>query len=171
MLFRNPAEVNYRAVRDMGLAAWFGGSLMGLAGLAAASESQPDAASRHRVLDAGWKGGRGLIAGSVTAYLAGTGLVRFNGKALEKNGVPKWISEGVEDPIRTGVTVVALGAAVTAKRLRAKGSRLYQQHAGEAAAEQHAEKLRRTAHVMHVIVPAATGYLLYSHLKQDMRRK
>ncbi|MDR7299895.1 hypothetical protein [Haloactinomyces albus] len=171
MIFRNPAEVNYRAIRDMGLAAWFGSSLMGLAGLVPASESQPDAATRHRVLDAGWKGSRGLVAGSVTAYLAGTGLVRFQGKAFTANGVPRWITEGVENKARTAVTVVALSAAITAKRLRAEGSKLHDQHSGEGVAMEQAEKLRKMAHTMHVIVPAATGYLLYSHLKQDMRRK
>lgn len=169
MVLRNPAEVNYRAVRDMGLAAWFGSSLMGLAGLVAASESQQDPATRHRVLDAGWKGSRGLLAGSVAAYVLGTGLVRFDGQILDKNNNPRWMTEGVEDPARTAVLITALTAAIWAKRTRAKGTKLYKKH-GRGAVER-AERLRRRSHALHTVVPAATGWLLYSHLKQDMRRR
>ncbi len=169
MVFRNPAEVNYRAVRDMGLAAWFGGSLMGLAGLVSASKSQQDPGERHHVLDAGWKGSRWFLAGAITAYLVGTGLVRFDGEMLGRNNVPRWIQEGPENPARTATTIVALLAAVGAKWLRAEGTKLYMNQ-GSAAVDQ-AERLRKQAHALHAVVPAATGWLLYSHLKQDMRRR
>jgi hypothetical protein len=171
VVFRNPPEVNYRAVRDMGLAAWFGGSLMNLAGLVPASESQPDPVQRHRVLDAGLRGSRGLVTAAVAAYLFGTGLVRFDGRPFDANGVPQWIAHGVESQARTAVTVVALGAAITAKRLRDKGAKLFESQPADSGAVQQAEQLRKRAHMMHVIVPAATGWLLYSHLKQDMRRR
>ena len=169
MVFRNPSEVNYRAVRDMGLAAWFGSSLMGLAGLVPASKSQDDPGDRHRVLDAGWKGSRGLLTGAIGAYIVGTGLVRFDGKMLDPQGNPLWVQKGVEDPARTAVTVTALVAAVGAKRLRAKGTKLYKKH-GRGAVDK-AERLRKQSHLLHSVVPAATGWLLYSHLKQDMRRR
>jgi hypothetical protein len=171
VVFRNPPEVNYRAVRDMGLAAWFGGSLMNLAGLVPASESQPDPAQRHRVLDAGLRGSRGLVTGAVTAYLLGTGLVRFDGSPFDANGVPKWATHGVESSARTAVTVVALGAAIAAKRLRDKSAKLFESQQSDPGAVQQAERLRKRAHAMHVVVPAATGWLMYSHLKQDMRRQ
>jgi hypothetical protein len=171
MVFRNPRELNYRAVRDMGLAAWFGGSLMNLAGLVAASESQPDPVQRQRVLDAGLVGSRGLVTGAVTAYLVGTGLVRFDGKILGADWVPKWVTAGVESKARTTVTIVALTAAIGAKRLRDKATKIYEQHGKDDRAVQQAEQLRRRSHVLHVVVPAATGWLLFSHLKQDMRRR
>lgn len=167
MVFRNPAELNYRAVRNMGLAAWFGSSLMGLSGLVAASNSQQEPGDRHRVLDAGWKGSRGLLAGSVAAYLFGTGLVRFDGDVFDKDNRPRWMSEGVDDPVRTAVTITALAAALGAKSMRARGTKLYNKRGREAV--EKAERLRRKSHALHAIVPAATGWLLYSHLKDDMR--
>jgi hypothetical protein len=171
VIFRNPPDINYRAVRDMGLAAWFGGSLMNLAGLVPASESQPDPEQRHRVLDAGLRGSRGLLTGAISAYLLGTGLVRFDGRPFDANGAPKWIASGVESAPRTAVTVVALCAALTAKRLRDKSAKILESQRTDSGAVEEAEKLRMKAHLMHVVVPAATGWLLYSHLKQDMLRK
>ncbi|MDN5750526.1 MAG: hypothetical protein L0H64_18790 [Pseudonocardia sp.] len=171
MITRNRPEVNFRAIRDMGLAAWFGGSLMNLAGLVPASESQPDPVQRHRVYDAGMRGGRGLLTGSVAAYLVGTGMVRFDGKVMGRNGVPRWVEEGVEDKTRTALTVVALGSAVVARTLRDRATKKLDQQGADGKTLQEVEHLRRSGHVFHAIVPAAVGALMYSHLKQDMRRR
>jgi hypothetical protein len=75
-VFDSPAEVNYRAIRDMGLAAWWGGSL---AGLAPASQSLPAPREQYEVLDTAMRGARGLMAGSALAYTVGTSLVHFDG--------------------------------------------------------------------------------------------
>lgn len=72
---------------------------MNLAGLVPASESRPDPAQRQSVLNAGLKGSRGPVAGSVAAYVAadvvGTGLVRFDGKVLNSKGLPRWSRRGL----------------------------------------------------------------------------
>lgn len=74
----------------------------------------------------------------------------------------------MESPARTAVTVVALVAAVTAKRLRDRAGKIHESSRDDREAVEQAERLRMRGHLMHVIVPAATGWLLYSHLKQDM---
>ena len=175
-MFRNPPEVNYRAVRNMGLAAWFGSSLMGLAALGhGVKDAISDPVERHRVLDAGWKGSRGLTAGAVTAYVVGVGLVRFDGKPLD-NGVPRWLTEGPESPLRACLTGTALGAAVTARRLRTKGIKKLEPTTVTpgvvALAQEPAEvqRLVKSGRVLQAVVPAATGALMYSHLKQDMQQ-
>jgi uncharacterized membrane protein len=43
-----------RTVHDLGLAAWFGGSLMGAIGLNGASKEVDDPRQRARVANAGW---------------------------------------------------------------------------------------------------------------------
>ena len=183
-MFRNPPEVNYRAIRNMGLAAWFGSSLMGLAALGhGVNDAISDPVERHRVLDAGWKGSRGLTAGAVTAYVVGVGLVRFDGKPFD-NGVPRWLTEGPESPLRAWLTGTALGAAVAAKRLRSKGLReIEQANAGAGSGTAtgtvattttteppEVARRARTGRVLHAVVPAATGWLMYSHLKEDMQQ-
>lgn len=174
-MFRNPPEVNYRAVRDMGLAAWFGSSLMGLGVL---GHAIPDAISetreRHRVVDAGWKGTRGLTAGAVTAYVVGVGLVRFDGKPFQ-DGMPRWLTEGPESPLRACLTGTALGAAVAARKAREKGlAELERQPAtadAVATTEDPPEVARRvrTGRVLHAITAACTGALMYSHIKEEMK--
>jgi len=166
--FRNPPETNYRALRNMGLAAWWGGSLGTLASLMGAARSQKDPVDHFRVLNEGLTASRGLQAGAVTAYLLGTTLVHFGPKPLGDNYVPRWITEGVEDKARSLVTAGALAAAVGAKQLRAKEGELHESGPDQGGGDK-AESLRTQARVLHALVPSLTGWLMYSHLKQDMR--
>ena len=166
-MFNNP-QADYRAVRDMGLAAWWGASLMGLAGLVPASESQPDQVGKHRVLDAGWRGSRPFLATAVASYVVGVGLVRFDGKPLESNGTPRWITEGVESGARAVALAAALAAAIAGGKMRDKEGEIYQQRVPDAAALAKAEKLRKSANTLHAIVPAALGWLMFSHIKEEV---
>lgn len=166
-MFDSPAEVNYRAIRDMGLAAWWGGSLAGLAGLAPASQSQPTPRQQYEVLDSGMRGARGLMAGSALAYTLGTSLVHFDGKPLNSYGVPRWITEGVESPARTGIFVAALASAIASMKMREKGMELAR--SGSQEDLQKAEKVRKKMGLVNAAVPALIGALLYSHIKEDMQ--
>jgi hypothetical protein len=46
-----------RSVHDIGLAAWFGGSLMGAAGLNAAAAAAKDTTERSHLASVGWASG------------------------------------------------------------------------------------------------------------------
>ena len=46
-----------RSLHDVGLAAWFGGSLAGAVGINGAAADVPDRNQRLRVANAGWDGG------------------------------------------------------------------------------------------------------------------
>ncbi|MCZ2803538.1 hypothetical protein O2W18_00290 [Modestobacter sp. VKM Ac-2983] len=182
------SDRNYRAIRDMGLAAWWGSSLAALGSLLrGVGGAIDDPADRARVLDAGWKASRGLTAGAVTAYVWGTSMVRYDGAPFD-NGVPKWINDGPEDAMRATLTGVALGASVAAMKARTKGNKIYAKRAATVTAvggpagtatgtvvtltpeeRERAERLERIGHAWHVVVPAAVGALMFSHLKQDMR--
>jgi hypothetical protein len=94
-----------------------------------------------------------------------------DGKMLDNTVVPRWIAAGAESKARTAVPIVALTAAIGAKKLRDKGTKISERRGNEDGALQEVEQLRRRAHVLHAVVPAATGWLLFSHLKQDMRRR
>jgi hypothetical protein len=162
------ADVNFRAFRDMGLAAWWGGTLGGLAGLARAADKMPDAQQRFRVLDAGMKGSRGFTGAGISAYVIGTQLVRFHGKIVGSNGLPKWISEGPESPYRTALTALGVCSAVAAKTVRAKaGKELEERHGRSSDAF---EKWYRSQHTLQVVAAACAGALMYSHLKEEATR-
>lgn len=176
-MFRNPPEVNYRAVRDMGLAAWFGSSLMGLGVLGhAIPDAIPETRERLRVVDAGWKGTRGLTAGAAATYVIGVGLVRFEGKPFQ-DGMPRWLTEGPESPLRAALTATALGAAVGAKRAREKGLRELEQRPATTGTvvttEEPPEVARRirTSRILRGLVAACTGALMYSHIKEEAQKR
>ena len=78
-----------RTMHDIGLAAWFGGSLMGAAALnrAAGDVSAPE--ERSRVANAGWKAWTPLNLAAIAAYATGgTALIAANkGRISGQKGV------------------------------------------------------------------------------------
>jgi hypothetical protein len=172
IIFREPRETNFRALRDMGLAAWWGSSLGTLASLHAAADAEDDPAERYQVLDRGMKAQRGFMAASVAAYVIGGQLVRF-GRVVDSNGVPMWMSKGMESPARAAALAGALASSVAAKRLRTNGMKKYEEdrRSGGTGEVEEAERLSRIATALHSVVPAAVGWLLYSQIKEDARAR
>lgn len=97
-----------RFVHDVGLAAWFGGSLMGAVGLNGAAHDVKDATDRRRVASRGWARWAPVNAVAIGAHLlAGTQLVRGNrGRLVGQRGV------GAASAVKTALTGV--GLAMTA---------------------------------------------------------
>jgi hypothetical protein len=62
-----------RTLHDVGLAAWFGGSLMGAVGLNGAAAAVEDPAQRLRVANSGWARWTPLNLAGIAAHLAGVG--------------------------------------------------------------------------------------------------
>jgi hypothetical protein len=60
-----------RTLRDLGLASWFGGSLMGAAGLNGAASVVKDPTQRLRVANSGWARWTPLNLAGIAAHLAG----------------------------------------------------------------------------------------------------
>jgi hypothetical protein len=115
-----------RSLHDLGLATWFGGSLMGAVGLngAAAIVDQPQ--QRLRVANAGWARWTPVNLAGIAAHLAGGAvLVAGNkGRLASQRGVAG------ATVAKAAVTGLALGATAYS---RALGERLMQ--AGDAPVE------------------------------------
>ena len=71
------AETNTvaRTVRDLGLANWFGGSLMGAVGLNGSAQAVSDPQQRNRVPRAGWQRWTPLEAAGILAVVAGDSVL------------------------------------------------------------------------------------------------
>jgi hypothetical protein len=71
------AETNTvaRTVRDLGLANWFGGSLMGAVGLNSSARAVSDPRQRSRVPRAGWQRWTPLEAAGILAVVAGDSVL------------------------------------------------------------------------------------------------
>ncbi len=105
-----------RSIHDVGLAAWFGGSLMGAVGVNGASQEVADPKDRVRVANAGWGKWTPVNALAIGAHLlGGLQLLGANkGRTLSQEGVGTWTG------VKTGATVAALAATAYSRMLGQK---------------------------------------------------
>lgn len=155
-----------RSLNDLGLAAWFGGSLMGAVGLNGASREVSDPRERTRVANEGWGRWQPLNAAAVGAYLLGsTRLLRANrGRLVAQRGV------GTLSGLKTLLTVGALGATAYAgymgRQVEAHeatdGGGVPASDATEPAPQTppEAAEAQRRLRTLQWAVPALTGALL-----------
>ena len=115
-----------RSLHDLGLAAWFGGSLMGAVGLNGAASEAKDPRERLRLSSDGW--GRWVpweIAAVAAHTIGGIGVIAGNRKRIQTQP-----GAGSATVVKLLVTVAAAGATAYAGALGAK----VKQHENEGAA-------------------------------------
>lgn len=102
-----------RAMHDIGLASWLGGSLMGAVGLNAAVSEVGEPTDRLRVADAGWARWTPVNAAGIIAYLiGGIALMGANkGRLARQQGV------GKATVAKNTLTAMSLGATAYARIL------------------------------------------------------
>jgi hypothetical protein len=95
-----------RSMHDIGLAGWFGGSLMGAVGLNGAAAQAPNPAERLQIASAGWDRWAPVNLAAIGAHLAGAAgiLVSEAPRVATQKGV------GAMSVAKTALTVAALGA-------------------------------------------------------------
>lgn len=95
-----------RTLHDVGLAAWFGGALMGAVGLNGAAKSVEDPNGRAATASAGWARWAPINGAAVGAHLiGGVGLLVANrGRVAGQQGV------AANTLVKTALTAVALGS-------------------------------------------------------------
>jgi hypothetical protein len=105
-----------RTLHDVGLAAWFGGSLMGAAGVNGAATAVENPAQRLRVANAGWARWTPLNLAGIAAHLAGGAVLTGANKdrLAGQQGVAR------ASMAKAALTVAALGATGYARLLGKK---------------------------------------------------
>ena len=103
-------DTTVRSLHDIGLAAWFGGSLMGAIGLNGAAASVSDPTERAKTASTGWARWAPVNAAAIGAHLiGGAGLVKANRKRIgSQSGV------GAATTAKTVLTGAALVATAYA---------------------------------------------------------
>ncbi|MFI8192077.1 hypothetical protein ACIF8T_25390 [Streptomyces sp. NPDC085946] len=150
-----------RSLHDLGLAAWFGGSLMGAVGLngAARDEGGPGQ-DGARISSSGWAKWAPVNAAAIGAHLfGGGGLLAVNAhRVAAQKGV------GASTTAKTVVTAAALAATAYARVLGKKielASSPDPQDAEKAAKHPiDTDKARRQLAYAQWMVPALTGGLV-----------
>ena len=101
------------AMHDLGLAAWFGGSLMGAIGVNGAAADVDDPRQRARVANAGWARWTPFNAAAIAAHLiGGAQLLKENkGRVATQKGVL------ANTNVKMALTAGALGATAYARVL------------------------------------------------------
>ena len=97
-----------RSMHDIGLAGWFGGSLMGAVGLNGAAAQAPNPAERLQIASAGWDRWAPVNFAAIGAHLVGAAgiLVAEAPRVATQKGV------GAMSVVKTALTAAALGATV-----------------------------------------------------------
>ncbi len=105
-----------RALHDIGIAAWFGGALMGAVGLNGAAHDITDPTDRTRVAAAGWARWAPVNAAAIGAHLVGGGaiLLANRDRATFHTGVK------TNTAIKTALTGAALATTAYSGVLGAK---------------------------------------------------
>jgi hypothetical protein len=150
-----------RSLHDVGLAAWFGGSLMGAVGLngAAAAVDQPH--QRLRVANAGWARWTPVNLAGIVAHLAG-------GAVLTGANKDRLASQrGVATATITKTTLTGLALAATAysrmlgaKLQRAEGAPVEDATIPTSGTPDRAGKAQGQLTVLQWAIPALTGATL-----------
>jgi hypothetical protein len=150
-----------RSLNEIGLAAWFGGSLMGAVGLNGAAAVVDAKDQRARVANAGWSRWTPVNLGAIGAHLAGAALLTVGnkGRIAGQKGV------GVTSIAKTGVTAAALAATAYSRVLGQKVM-----DAGDPPVEGGTEPAaetpsdvsgaQRKLNVLQWAIPALTGALV-----------
>jgi hypothetical protein len=105
-----------RAAHDIGLAAWFGGSLMGAIGLNGASKEVSDPTQRARVANAGWEKWTPANLAAIGSYVIGGTVLTIGNK--ERLAGQKGVM--TTSLAKVGLTALTLGATAYSRALGEK---------------------------------------------------
>lgn len=162
------AETNTvaRSMHDIGLAAWFGGSLMGAIGVNGAASEVDEPSERTRVANAGWGRWTPVNLAAIAVHLIGGAIITSanKGRTVAQQGV------GTATTAKTAVTVAALAATAYSRIL---GQRIM--NAGDVPSEggtspseetpPEVERAQRQLNLLQWMIPGLTGTLLVMNAK------
>ncbi len=150
-----------RSLHDVGLAAWFGGTLANAVALNPASAEADSAQGTGRVANTGWNRWTPVNAAAIGAHLVGSvgQLIGNKGRIAAQQGV------GTMSLAKTGVTVAAL---VATGYSRALGRKVAQDTSVPAASGTESTietplevvKAQKQLNALQWVIPALTGTLV-----------
>ncbi len=159
-------------LHDAGLAAWFGGSLMGAVGVNGAASDVDDPRQRARVANAGWARWTPVNAVAIGAHLfGGAQLLKENkGRAATQQGVL------ANTNAKLGLTGAALAATAYSRVLGKK-----MQNAGDVpvaggtsshpSTPPEVAKAQKQLSAMQWLIPALTGSIIASSALHEEQQR
>ena len=161
-----------RSMHDIGLASWFGGSLMGTVGLNGAASTAKNPTERLTISSAGWAKWAPVLLGSMVAHAVGSvGMLVTDADRVA-------LQKGARTPVvaKTVLTVAAAGVSLYSAIVGSKQAK----HADEGAAgatepsasqSHELQAAQKQQKVLQWVIPALTGVLLVLAAQQgEMQR-
>jgi hypothetical protein len=161
-----------RTLHDLGLAAWFGGSLMGATGVNGAAAVVDDPNQRLRVATSGWARWTPLNLAGIVAHLAGGAVLTGanKGRLAGQQGVV------TASTVKIALTVAALGTTAYARML---GKRL--ERAGDVPVEggttpnpatpEDVTRAQRQLTALQWVIPVLTGAVLVVNARMGEQQR
>jgi hypothetical protein len=161
-----------RSLHDLGLATWFGGSLMGAVGLNGAAAEAEEPKQRLRVANAGWNRWTPVNLAGIAAHLAGGAVLlgANKGRVAGQQGVAQ------ATLVKTALTGAALAATAWSRALGAKLN-----EAGEVPVDggtdpsidtpEDVAKAQRQLKVLQWVIPALTGAVLVLNARMGEQQR
>lgn len=160
------------ALHDTGLAAWFGGSLMGTVGLNAAAAEVTDPKERAVIADAGWQRWTPWGLAAVGAHLAGATMltVANRRRTVAQAGVP------TTSAVKLGLTLGALGVTAWSRYV---GHKIQQAGRVPVAGPtrpndetpEEVARWQRQERILQWAVPVVTGALMVAGSRMSEQQK
>ena len=160
-----------RSMHDTGLAAWFGGSLMGAVGLNGAAADVSDPRERTQVANSGWQRWTPVNLAAIGAHLiGGAGLLYANkGRVATQKGVTS------STIAKTALTGAALAATAYSRALGEKVIRSNAPSAGgttpTSQTPPEVADAQNKLNTMQWAIPALTGGLMWLQSLQGEQQK
>lgn len=166
------SDLTIRSMHDLGLAAWFGGSLMGAVGLNGAAAEARDPQERARLSSKGWARWAPVQAVAIGAHaVGGLGLISANRTRLKNDS-----DSATNTQLKTALTVVAAGATLYSGMQGRKVGKL-QEEGAAGATEPHAgasdemASAQKQLKLTQWVIPALTGALLVLAAQQGEQQR
>ena len=161
-----------RSLHDLGLATWFGGSLMGAVGLNGAAAEVAEPKQRLRVANSGWNRWTPVNLAGIAAHVVGGAVLlgANTGRVASQQGVAQ------ATLVKTALTGAALAATAWSRALGAKLN-----EAGEVPVDggtdpsidtpEDVAKAQRQLKVLQWVIPALTGAVLVLNARMGEQQR
>jgi hypothetical protein len=161
-----------RSLHDVGMAAWFGGSLMGAVGLNGAAAQVEEPKQRLRVANSGWNRWSPVNLAGIAAHLAGGAvlLAANKGRLASQQGVAR------ATVVKAALTGAALAATAWSRALGAKldGAGEVPVQGGTDPSVDTPEDVataQRQLKVLQWVIPALTGAVLVVNARMGEQQR
>jgi hypothetical protein len=161
-----------RSLHDVGLATWFGGSLMGAVGLNGAAADVEEPKQRLRVANAGWNRWTPVNLAGIAAHVVGGAVLlgANKGRVASQQGVAR------ATVVKTALTGAALAATAWS---RALGAKLDQADSvpveggtdPSTDTPEDVAKAQRQLKVLQWVIPALTGAVLVLNARMGEQQR